>query len=458
MSSGNLQLEKTLAKEQGERRTLTLRYTILLFLAFFIITIPMDFRILPEKTGAALLIRLCITGPILLLLFLFSFNKNFHRNTNLFVSIMILSAGAGVNGMLTLAEPGSAGFFFWIMVLIITVMISYLMPRYSFYPAVICSGSLTASYIAIMIIKYDAITSTDFFQLFWVTTGILFIANIAGALLKEAQNRFYHMDFLFQKNLTEAYDTLQYTYDRIQEDLNIARKIQKNIMPSGPVSPAGLKTRVYYHPFRSISGDFYDITEVRPGYSRFFVADATGHGIQAALITMIIKSEYETLKREDIDAATLLSRLNSNFIRSYSSLETYFSCFIMDIDTENKRLRYSSAGHPEQFLVTSSGIEPLMTGGVIIGDMPDTSYTLMERELESGDKILLFTDGLYERKNEDTEKELKSRILETIQSHRAEEVETFFASLLVTLDIFNSETGVETSNNDDITVIAVEVI
>jgi hypothetical protein len=98
------------------------------------------------------------------------------------------------------------------------------------------------------------------------------------------------------EELTRAYDRLNAMYRQVQDDMVLAKKIQGRILTKNFNNITGIKTYVQYYPMSEVGGDIYDITEIRPGCVRIFLADAAGHGVQAALVTMIIKGEYEKVK------------------------------------------------------------------------------------------------------------------------------------------------------------------
>jgi len=98
------------------------------------------------------------------------------------------------------------------------------------------------------------------------------------------------------KELQEANYSLKAKEKIIRDDLMLARRIQGSVLPRESISISGLKFCIRYLPMYDVGGDIYDIMELPDGRIRIFLADAMGHGIQAALVTMLIKSEYEKAK------------------------------------------------------------------------------------------------------------------------------------------------------------------
>lgn len=190
----------------------------------------------------------------------------------------------------------------------------------------------------------------------------------------------------------------------ITEDLAMAMRIQQDTLPalSEIKSYQNMALAVKYAPQQIVGGDIYDIYPIKENYYRIFMADATGHGVQAALITMIIKTEYDKIKFFELDCDKILALLNNTFYRKYSQLIVFFSCIIMDIDFTNNVISYCSAGHPAQFLMKPDNDEviSLSAKGRLIGIMPSIDADREEIPFAKGDKLVLFTDGIYEEFNE----------------------------------------------------------
>ncbi len=257
------------------------------------------------------------------------------------------------------------------------------------------------------------------------------------------------------EELSNAYDNLNKAYSQIQADLTLAKRIQKRIMPDNLDSFEGMDLVVHYYPMADIGGDIYDIFQMSPGCTRFFLADAIGHGIQAALITMIIKSEYEKVKTIE-NTRELLEWLNKSFTDLYLSLNAFFSCVIVDIDTRNNKLRYASAGHPNQIIIADNEIEILRHTGKLIGIKRDTEYDYVERGIHSHDKVFLYTDGLFEQFNDRDEGLNELDILEIVEKHKAAPVGVIDDVIIQSL---RGYIGVkeELLLRDDITLISIEI-
>jgi serine phosphatase RsbU (regulator of sigma subunit) len=257
------------------------------------------------------------------------------------------------------------------------------------------------------------------------------------------------------EELSSAYDNLNRVYGQIQADLNLAKRIQKKIMPEDFDSIEGLDLIVHYYPMADIGGDIYDIFQISPGYIRIFLADAIGHGIQAALITMIIKGEYEKVKMIE-NTKEVLQWLNRSFTDLYTSLNAFFSCVLLDIDIKNKKIRYASAGHPDQIHANEGSITLLKHTGKLIGIKRDTEYDFTERDIKTHDKFLLFTDGLFEQFNEHDDGFTEKDIVELVENYKGASVGELDNAILSTLRKIMGG-GEVISIRDDITLISIEI-
>lgn len=254
------------------------------------------------------------------------------------------------------------------------------------------------------------------------------------------------------RELNEAYQKLNYTYDEMKKDLNLAKMIQDRTLPKNIASIRQKKFYIIYRPLIEIGGDYYDIFERENGIIRIFLADATGHGIGAALITMLIRSEYEKWKSTHDRPESILKELNESFISRYSELNMFFTGIILDLDVDHHSLTYSSAGHPDQFLLRENSVEVIERTDRAVGLKGSHSFSSRKKKYDFNDRILLFTDGIFEEfnlhKEEYGETRLRNKVAEKINYSLKEIISD------IDLDIKNFLGNSEV--NDDITVIGIE--
>lgn len=410
-----------------------------------------------ETVNTGILLAVTISGfGIFFLFFHLSGKKNFKEWFSPFVSLLMMTLGGIILVQITVAGMGafrSTGYLIMVMI----IFICYSIPRFPCRWSLATSMMITVWYLVAASFAVegeggflDAIRYASY-KYGW----LLFLVHVTGIFVAKTRDNLFTRDSTQYNELVSAHKKLRFSYDTIQEDLQLAKEIQRNILPPENIELPGLDIKAHYLPFREVSGDFYDIYRTGPDQVRIFLADATGHGIQAALITMIIKSEYEALKRERITPSELLMKLNKSFISSFESLQNYFSCICLDIDFRGKELLWSSAGHLDQILVQGKNLLPLSATGILAGDTYESEYGLQRYRFERGDKLFLFTDGLYERMNEEVEdlvKEVIQRGVEEKSNYMAGDI---FHSILDALEQFYRDHDID-AHHDDITLIAVE--
>lgn len=203
----------------------------------------------------------------------------------------------------------------------------------------------------------------------------------------------------------------------IHRDLGIAKTIQTKIIPDPSWSHPQLDIFHSYLPMNEVGGDVYDFFRIEPHRVRIFLADALGHGMQAALLTMAIKSQYESVKESAPSPRECLSQLAFEFEKNFSQLQTYFSCIIVDLDLQNNKLYFASAGHPAQILLDPQlTVTELTRTSHIIGLDKNFQVGEMVYPYLPGSRLFLFSDGLFEQFNENRcimgEEELHRMFLE----------------------------------------------
>jgi sigma-B regulation protein RsbU (phosphoserine phosphatase) len=235
----------------------------------------------------------------------------------------------------------------------------------------------------------------------------------------------------------------------IQADLEQAANFQRALI-SGVRAPAGLALEVAYRPLHRVGGDVYDVAVLPDGTVRAFIADATGHGVTAALSTMLIKSEYDAIKDAGDGPARTLAALNERFTRSYAPLSVLFTAAIVDISPDHQQIRYTCGGHPGAMLVRGDGVVELEEGGPFVGVRGDLAFPEWSTSLTGWRGLALLTDGVVEARNKRGEQfgeaRLRAALGEPLRSDGA-----LTERVLSRLDAYLGATPA----TDDITLLAI---
>lgn len=204
-------------------------------------------------------------------------------------------------------------------------------------------------------------------------------------------------------------------FTAIQQELIIADRIQKSILPSAYPDGSTLRTSIRYVPMQKIGGDFYDFLESPAGVG-YLMADVSGHGIPAALIAAMLKIAFATQQKHISEPAVLMSNLNGIM---HGKLEKNFiTALYFFVDPENGRVVCSNAGHyPLVIWKHRAGeFKLLKPHGRIIGIVPAFEYRLEEASIEKGDKLIFYTDGMLECMNSENRIFGEERFFELLNS------------------------------------------
>jgi phosphoserine phosphatase RsbU/P len=244
----------------------------------------------------------------------------------------------------------------------------------------------------------------------------------------------------------------------INKELEIARRIQSSIIPQSVPKRTGLEIAARYAPMSSVAGDFYDFLEVDEKRLGVLVADVTGHGIPAALIASMLKVAFASQMAHAHDPARLLAGLNSTLCGKFD--EHFVTAAYLFVDLEKSLVRYSAAGHPPLLLTSAAAgkVQEIEQNGLMLGLFPEAAYTSAERPIHSGDRCVLYTDGILEARNVAEEEFGKARLAEFVAARRDVSGEHLADALLDAIVRWSrpSRDSAKPVQDDDITLLIVD--
>jgi hypothetical protein len=202
--------------------------------------------------------------------------------------------------------------------------------------------------------------------------------------------------------------------DRVtmKRDLEIARDIQRWLVPSAPPTIEGIDIAFATRPANTVSGDYYDAFP-RPGERLMLaVADVAGKSVPAALLMATIQASLRTLAAERATLLELVKGLN-RYASAHSLAGARFTtAFLAELDLATLELSYVNAGHVPPVLLRASGrVERLEEGGLPLGIRAEASYDSGKVKLERGDLLAILTDGVTEAENEGGDEYGEERLL-----------------------------------------------
>jgi sigma-B regulation protein RsbU (phosphoserine phosphatase) len=235
---------------------------------------------------------------------------------------------------------------------------------------------------------------------------------------------------LNQKRLT---DQVEIYHAKLDADLEMARKLQVSLLPQRyptfPESASPSESALQFHHRFSwttqLSGDFFSVQKLSETQVGVLICDVMGHGVRSALVTAMLRALVGDMAPEAGHPDRFLSGMNQRLNSILKEVgETLFAtAFYMVADVGAGKLHYARAGHPSPIHLRAKAgqVAPLpfpKSPGPALGLFSDAAYIACEQDLESGDLLLLFTDGLFEVTSSEGEEFGAERLLESVRRRR----------------------------------------
>jgi sigma-B regulation protein RsbU (phosphoserine phosphatase) len=238
----------------------------------------------------------------------------------------------------------------------------------------------------------------------------------------------------------------------IDNELAIAREIQASILPGGSPAVKNLRVAAAYRPMTAVAGDFYEFVSIDANRNGFLVADVTGHGVPAALIASMVKVAMQSVISCAHDPSEVLHGLNRILCTQLRS--QLVSAAYLWVDTENRKARYSAAGHPPLLLWREGKLERVESNGLLLGVFPDSDYPLFDIPIRIGDRFLLYTDGVIEPEDSNGKSFGDHRLEQVVRDNGSRAPAELLDQLLAEIHRWQPTAA----QHDDITLIVVDVV
>jgi sigma-B regulation protein RsbU (phosphoserine phosphatase) len=241
----------------------------------------------------------------------------------------------------------------------------------------------------------------------------------------------------------------------IETELETARQIQSSILPASVPELENLRIAASYHPMTAVAGDFYQFVRSDNKHLGILVADVSGHGVPAALISSMIKVGMQSVAVHADDPAQVLGGLNR--ILSSEAHGQFASAAYVWIDTENREAVYSAAGHPPLLCWRNKRgkMQRIESNGLLFGVEPDSEYPVCSVPLEPSDRLLLYTDGVTETQNAAGEEFGDRQLERVVRDNRLQPASELLRQVLSELQGWRPAA---VNQQDDITLIVVDVL
>ena len=257
------------------------------------------------------------------------------------------------------------------------------------------------------------------------------------------QVRFFYVSRLLEEQYKSALKT--------EQEFLISRQIQQDLLPAELPRKNFLQSTAYFEPAKTLGGDFYDYHQAL-GKDLFVIADVSGKGLGAALYAAFTKAILHVISHTEVQVNAVLSNLHEILVE-YGDQGFFCTLFLAKLDSRKRHLQYASAGHNRMMLVRDHGVQFLSGRGLPVGILTGPGYSLEEFDLQSGDIIFLYTDGLTELEGKEGELLGEERLVKMLHENRSDSLDELRAKIVESLHEF-SEHG---QLSDDVTFLIIKV-
>jgi sigma-B regulation protein RsbU (phosphoserine phosphatase) len=265
--------------------------------------------------------------------------------------------------------------------------------------------------------------------------------------LSELANSFNHMTERIERLIIDVKEK-----EKLESELEIARQVQSQLFPKEVPKLQSLELTGVCNPARVVSGDYYDFIPVDSHSTALVIGDISGKGISAALLMASVQSSLHAQlslgKNGGISTATLVARLNRQLYES-TPPEKYATFYCGLYDDESGILAYTNAGHLAPILVRQQEILKLESNGMVVGMFPEFPYEQSVIQLQKGDLLTAFTDGITESENARGEQFGEERLTDLLVRHRDRPLDEIMRAVTDTIRDWASDID----KQDDITLL-----
>jgi sigma-B regulation protein RsbU (phosphoserine phosphatase) len=239
----------------------------------------------------------------------------------------------------------------------------------------------------------------------------------------------------------------------LNREMEIAREVQQRLFPQALPPAEGLEYDGACRPALGVGGDYYDFLSLSGGRLGIAIGDVSGKGVPAALLMASLQASVRGQAQSGSANLAKLMETVSRLVFDASPSNRYATFFYAEYEAAARRLRYVNAGHNPPMLFRGEELVRLETGGPVVGMFRDARYEEAEVQLESGDGIVMFTDGISEAMNaaddEWGEEELARAARESLGLQAAETI----ARIMQAADRF----AAGAPQHDDMTLVVIKV-
>src|SRR6266404_1207600 len=216
---------------------------------------------------------------------------------------------------------------------------------------------------------------------------------------------------------TQAHKVIASQFHQQEHEIAAARRIQEGFLPKQIAQLAGYEIAGAWQSARVVGGDYFDVLAFDSDTFGLCIADVAGKGLPAAMLMSNLQAAVRGLASPSLAPEELCARLNALLCRNMAN-DRFVTLFYAQLDGQERRLRYVSAGHNSPFVLHRDGThERLREGGCVLGVCANLRFESGVVELQSGDRLVLYTDGVTEAWNSEDEEFGEERLLRVLQEN-----------------------------------------
>ena len=252
------------------------------------------------------------------------------------------------------------------------------------------------------------------------------------------------------REVQRAYDELLARDSELRHNLRVAGRLQQRLLlPRKPPEWPELRWGIHYAPLDHLGGDYYDLAAVGPDKLGILIADASGHSVAAGMVAIMSRIAFAEVAGETDRPGEVLAVMNQRL--QGMAEERFVTAFYGILDRRTRVLTYANAGHPYplRFSPRTGTVQAVTAQGFLLGIMPDEVYREREVELEPGDRLCFYTDGLVETRNEIGELFGDARLQELLEECGRDSPDDVLKRVLATQREFRGTSPL----GDDVTVM-----
>ncbi len=241
---------------------------------------------------------------------------------------------------------------------------------------------------------------------------------------------------------------------QMEHELQMARDIQQSLLPKENPQIPGASIAGLSYPAREVGGDYFDFIPMGPKRLGAVIADVSGKGVPASLLMSNIQATLRVQALSSESPGHCITEANTALHKSTAS-DKYATLFYGILDMEEKTFTSTNAGHnPPMLMSKGACCQRLETGGIVLGMMSDVPFEDETVSLNSGDLLLMFSDGITEAMNDREEEFGEQRLMELLGEHGGLEPEELLEMIVSRVKAFTGET----QQQDDMTLVAIKIL